>query len=60
SSPQLWADILLDNREPVLDCARAFEAELAALLAALRAGDRTALAACFESGSRWRQALKAP
>ncbi|MBK8766174.1 MAG: prephenate dehydrogenase [Burkholderiaceae bacterium] len=58
SSPQLWADILLDNREPVLDCARAFEAELAALLAALRAGDRTALAACFEPGSRWRQALK--
>ena len=58
SSPQLWADILLDNREPVLECARAFEAELAALLAALRAGDRAALAACFEPGSRWRQALK--
>lgn len=59
SSPQLWADILLDNREPVLECARAFETELAALLAALRAGDRAALAACFEPGSRWRQALKA-
>ena len=28
-------------------------------LAALRAGDRPALAACFEPGSRWRQALKA-
>lgn len=58
SSAQLWADILLDNREPVLACARAFEAELAALLSALRAGDRAALAACFEPGSRWRQALK--
>jgi prephenate dehydrogenase len=58
SSPQLWADILLDNREPVLECARAFEVELAALLAALKAGDRVALAACFEPGSRWRQALK--
>ena len=57
SSPLLWADILLDNREPVLACAEAFEAEMAALLAALRAGDRQALAACFEPGSRWRRAL---
>lgn len=58
SSPHLWADILLDNREPVLACAQAFETEMAALLAALRAGDRDRLVACFEVGSRWRQALK--
>lgn len=57
SSPQLWADILLDNRAPVLACAQAFEVEMAAMLAALRAGDRAALTACFETGSRWRRAL---
>ncbi len=58
SSPQLWADILLDNRGAVLECAQAFERELGAVRRALEAGDRQALAACFEPGSRWRQALR--
>jgi len=60
SSAQLWADILLDNREPVLACADAFQAELATVLAALRDGDRDALAARFEVASAWRSRLVQP
>ncbi len=60
SSAQLWADILLDNREPVLACAAAFEAELAAVLAALRAGDRETLAERFALASDWRARLVQP
>ncbi|MEI8304429.1 MAG: prephenate dehydrogenase/arogenate dehydrogenase family protein [Burkholderiales bacterium] len=57
SAPALWADILLDNREPVLRSAAAFQAELEALLADLRGGDRDALIARFEAASAWRRAL---
>lgn len=60
SSAQLWADILVDNREAALRCARAFEAELQAIAGALAAGDRDALAARFEAASRWRRGLAAP
>jgi prephenate dehydrogenase len=59
SSAALWADILLDNREPVLERAAAFEAELAAILAALRAGDRDALVERFTLASAWRGQLPA-
>lgn len=58
ASPPLWADILLDNRAAVLDCAEAFERELATLLDALRAGDREALVAYLEVASRWRQGIR--
>lgn len=59
SSPSMWADILLDNREPVLERAAAFEAELAAILAALRAGDRAGLIERFSLASDWRARLRA-
>lgn len=58
SSAELWAEILLDNREPVLERAAAFEAELAAILAALRAGDRDALVERFTLASAWRSRLR--
>jgi prephenate dehydrogenase len=60
SSARLWADILVDNREAALRCARAFEAELRAIGDALAAGDRDALEARFEAASRWRRSLAAP
>jgi len=57
SSADLWAGILLDNREPVLACAQAFERELAAVLDALRRADRDALRARFEAASAWRRGV---
>ena len=58
SSASLWADIILDNREPVLECAAAFERELRAVLEAIERGDRAALVERFETGSRWRRRLR--
>lgn len=60
SSAQLWADILLDNRDAVLRCAGDFERELRAISDALAAGDRQALVERFEAASRWRRGLAAP
>ena len=57
SSASLWVDIVLDNREAVLDCAQAFERELSALLDALRRADRQALLERFENGSSWRRRM---
>jgi len=57
SSADLWAGILLDNRESVLRCARAFERELAVLTEALRRGDREALRERFEAASAWRRGV---
>lgn len=50
----LWAGILLDNREPVLQAAAAFRAELDRIESALRAGDREALTEALARGERWR------
>ena len=44
SDPRMMLDILLTNREPVLAALDGYTAELAALRAALAAGDETALA----------------
>ena len=58
SSATLWADILLDNREPVLECAGRFAQELEAVVRALRDGDRAALVERFDAASRWRGAMR--
>lgn len=58
SSASLWADIVLDNRDAVLDCAAAFERELRAMLDAIERGDRAALVERFETASRWRRRLR--
>jgi len=58
SSPGLWADIVLDNREAVLECAAAFERELRATLDAIERRDRAALVECFDAASRWRRRLR--
>lgn len=57
SSPELWADILLDNREACLDSAQRFRESSEAVYAALRDGDRDALVRIFSSASRWRNRL---
>lgn len=57
SSPDLWADILLDNRDAVLECARAFQTELGRVLAAIEQGDRSRLRDHLDAASRWRASL---
>lgn len=57
SSPSLWADILLDNREAVMRAARRFDAQHRVLMAAIEAGDRDQLVASLTLASAWRQRL---
>jgi prephenate dehydrogenase len=57
SPPGLWAGILLDNRDAVLEAARAFRVELERIERALAAGDRDALAAALARGADWRTTL---
>jgi prephenate dehydrogenase len=57
SSPTLWADILLDNRDASLAAASAFRAELDAIEKALADGDRDRLAAALARGADWRRTL---
>ncbi len=54
SSPQLWADILLDNREACLESAARFRASLERIEAALADADREGLVDVFARGARWR------
>lgn len=57
SPPDLWAGILLDNREASLAAAAAFRVELDRIEQALAAGDRAALMAAFARGADWRTTL---
>lgn len=57
SSPTMWADILLDNREACLASAARFSACNEAIVAALEAGDRDRLVEVFSAASRWRNRL---
>ncbi len=54
SSPELWADILLQNARPVLQAADLVADELAAIRGAVERGDRAALAALFSRAAAWR------
>lgn len=54
SSPQLWADILLDNRDACLESASRFRGRLEQIESALEHGDREALIEVFTQASRWR------
>ncbi len=57
SPPDLWAGILLENREASLAAAAAFRVELDRIEQALAAGDRAALVAAFARGADWRTTL---
>jgi prephenate dehydrogenase len=57
SSPELWAGILLDNADAVLESAERYERELTTLIQALRGRDRDTLISVLSEASRWRQRL---
>lgn len=50
SSPALWREIVLSNRDALVDALRACRSELDAALAALESGDGTALETIFRRG----------
>jgi prephenate dehydrogenase len=54
SPADLWAGILLDNREAVLNSSAAFRVQLDTIEDALRRGDRPALSTALSLGERWR------
>jgi hypothetical protein len=57
SPPELWAGILLDNRDATLAAAAAFRAELDRIERAITVGDRAALVAALARGADWRSTL---
>jgi prephenate dehydrogenase len=54
--PGLWTEILLENRDAVLESARSAARSLAAAIALLESGDRAALLAFLERAKRLRDA----
>ncbi len=52
SSPELWRDVCLTNREALLASLRGFRAELEVLEAAIAAGDAEAIEAFFAEGAK--------
>ncbi len=57
SPPELWAGILLDNRDATLAAAAAFRAELDRIERALVGQDRAALVEALARGANWRTTL---
>jgi prephenate dehydrogenase len=57
SSPEMWVDILLFNRRPVIEALGALEAGVAELRALLAAGDADGLRAYLAAAQRFREAL---
>lgn len=55
--PQLWADILMSNRQNILEAGRALGDGLRGALAAIEAGDRDRLVEVLEQGSTRRNAV---
>jgi prephenate dehydrogenase len=57
SPPELWAGILLDNRDATLAAAAAFRVELDRIEHAIAQGDRAALVEALARGAGWRTTL---
>jgi len=57
SPPELWAGILLDNRDATLAAAQAFRAELDRIERAIADRDRAALVEALARGAGWRTTL---
>ena len=55
SSPELWADILLQNQMPTLRAIDAVDARMQAIRHALLTGDRQALTRLLQEGADWRR-----
>ena len=58
SSVEMWRDILLTNREAIVEALKAFGATLAEFQKALEAGNEDQISALFERGRTMRQLLK--
>jgi prephenate dehydrogenase len=54
SSPELWADILLQNARPVVEAADLVADEIAEVRVAIERGDRDALVRLFGRAASWR------
>ena len=54
-SPELWADILLQNQMPTLRAIDAVDARMQAIRHALLTGDRQALTRLLQEGADWRR-----
>ncbi len=59
SSPAVWRDIFLENRGPLLPLVRALEGRVAAISAAIAAGDGATLEALLAAGRAGRNRLMA-
>ena len=57
SSPELWAGILMDNADAVLESAERYRAELDRMIEAIARRDRSALVESLGVASRWRRRL---
>lgn len=58
SSPQLWSDILLDNREGVIQAMDRYMQSMQQMRDTLEKNDRAALVGQITRGSAWRASLK--
>jgi prephenate dehydrogenase len=58
SSPDLWADILLQNRQAVLGLMPQWNAVMQQLSQALADGDRAALSQMLEQAAQWRRGFR--
>jgi prephenate dehydrogenase len=58
SSADLWADILLQNRQAILGLMPEWNAVMQQLTQALATGDRAALAQLLESAATWRRGFR--
>ena len=58
SSVEMWRDILLTNREAIVEALKTFGGTLAEFQKALEAGDEEKISALFERGRAMRQFLK--
>jgi len=58
SSADLWADILLQNRQAILGLMPQWNAVMQQLTQALATGDRAALAQLLESAATWRRGFR--
>ncbi len=55
SSASLWADIFIDNREPLIASLDRFDQALIEMRALLESGDKAKLTALLERASTWRK-----
>jgi prephenate dehydrogenase len=58
TAPGLWTDILLDNREPVLDSIDRYITAMTTLRKMLQAQDRDGLFALLQRAATWRSGLR--